>query len=270
MNYYFRNTGNSWADPNNWSDTDGGAAHPSGVIPTTTDDVFFTANSGDVIQDTGVNTIIGNLDCTGYTGTMSLTAAEGIPCSLTMGGNITFSSTMSLVFGSSTLGIINATASTITTSGHIIRSFVINGTTAPVITLMDTLNADQITFNTATTAVTWTGSFGFITNNLVSSDNIGKTITFEAGNEYKTSSFTAIANDGALHGKIVSSVPGTRARFTVTGEEQVAFMDFTDIDASGGRTIYTFNGVVTNCINVYSFVEPIAIPDSTVASSFAI
>ena len=46
--YYFRNTGNTaWNTASNWSLTDGGG--PTGVVPTATDDAYFTSNSGSCV-----------------------------------------------------------------------------------------------------------------------------------------------------------------------------------------------------------------------------
>jgi len=267
MNLYFRNTGTSWADPNNWSDTDGGAS--AGVIPTDIDDVFFTANSGNAVQDTGILTTIQSLNCTGYTGTLSLDGIVGATSyGINIGGNLTLSAGMRLVANAdillSRIGIL--VSSNVTTNGVAIPYLMFFGLTT-IATLMDTLHVDRLAFAT-NGAPTFAGSFGFIANSFHNGDPNGRTITLSPGNTYMTGSYTSISNDDATHGKIVSSIPGTMAKFTVTGDEQVAHTDFTDIDASGGRPIYTFKGVVTNCININSFVEPVEQPDRTVAHSF--
>jgi hypothetical protein len=65
----------------NWAATSGGANNAS--VPTTTDDVFFDANSGagTSVLDAGVTII--SLDCTGFTGTLTHNAVT-----LTISGNL--------------------------------------------------------------------------------------------------------------------------------------------------------------------------------------
>ena len=88
MARYFLNTGILWSDVNNWSDTDGGAGGFS--VPTATDDVFFTANSGPCTLN-GANRLCRALDTTGYNGTITITTIA-----LTTAGNVTLSNTTTL------------------------------------------------------------------------------------------------------------------------------------------------------------------------------
>lgn len=52
----------------------------------------------------------------------------------------------------------------------------------------------------------------------------------------------------------ISSISGgTQASLSITGNtHEVLFTDFTDIDASGGNTIYTYKGTITNSDNILS------------------
>lgn len=53
---------------------------------------------------------------------------------------------------------------------------------------------------------------------------------------------------GKVH--IRSVTPGTKATLNLTGDQGVFYTNFTDIDASGGNTIYTFGGTASNSDNV--------------------
>ena len=73
--YYFRNTGNTdWNTASNWSLNDGGTA--SGAIPTTTDDAYFTSNSGNCTVNTATrvcaNLIFSGVGAGDYSGTFTL------------------------------------------------------------------------------------------------------------------------------------------------------------------------------------------------------
>lgn len=69
--YYFRNTGSTdWGTASNWSLTDGGGA--TGAIPLSTDDAFFTINSGSATITT-TNKVCRNLITTGFAGSITCT-----------------------------------------------------------------------------------------------------------------------------------------------------------------------------------------------------
>ena len=114
--YYFRNTGNTaWNTASNWSLTDGGG--PTGVVPTATDDAYFTSNSGScvVAGTVGVctNLIFAGVGAGNYSGTLSLTSTN-IFC----GGNITLSPTMTIsTAGPFSIYVLSATSATITSNG---------------------------------------------------------------------------------------------------------------------------------------------------------
>src|SRR3989344_3853628 len=103
---YFINGGvnSNWSTSGNWSATDGGAA--SGVKPTASDNVFFTANSPNCTVDTAGGGL--PLNFTGYASTITMTAG------LTISGSVTLVAAMTIA-GSGTL-IVNA-AATLTSNG---------------------------------------------------------------------------------------------------------------------------------------------------------
>lgn len=69
MDRYWIGTGGNYSSTANWSDTDGGGGGFS--VPTSTDNVFFTASSGDCIVNVSSSCL--NLDFTGYTNTITTT-----------------------------------------------------------------------------------------------------------------------------------------------------------------------------------------------------
>lgn len=68
---YFRNAGTSWNDTNNWSLSSGGAG--GGGVPSSGDNVFFDANSGNCSID--VNAVCNNLDVSAYANTLTQTGS---------------------------------------------------------------------------------------------------------------------------------------------------------------------------------------------------
>lgn len=119
--------------------------------------------------------------------------------------------------------------------------------------------------------ITWAGNFGFVTKDFISLGNTGGTTTLKAGLTYTIRErYIRTSERGILHGKVVSSVPGSKAILKVSGDINIGYVNFTDIDASQGRTLYPFNGVVTRCINIISMTDMIYPPNRTNAKSFII
>lgn len=171
-----------------WATTSGGAG--GAAIPTTADDVFFdSVSSGTVTIATG-NTGAKSLNCTGFAGTITGTAAISVAGSITLSSGMTYTHT----------GTITVTATaTITTAG---KTFSGLGVTGGTVTLGDALSTgtraiapDGGTFDTAGFSVT---AGRFTTNNTIArtilwrastvvvSDNLGTNflganLTFNAG-----------------------------------------------------------------------------------------
>ena len=94
--YYFRNTGNTnWSTATNWSLTDGGPS--AGVAPISTDDVYFTSNSGNCTIDIAgrqCNSLIfSGVGAGNYTGTFTMTNTLGVNGDLTLSSGMTISGT---------------------------------------------------------------------------------------------------------------------------------------------------------------------------------
>lgn len=150
----------------NWT---AGATWVGGVAPTAADDAQLTGTSGNVTIDSGA--VARSLDATGYTGTLTHTAAVD----LTLGdatagaGNVALKlvAGMTYTLGNAATSRIlfqstSATQQTITTAGKVLGNFNINGLgssyilgDANTIGVGATLNINSGTFNTGNFACSW-------------------------------------------------------------------------------------------------------------------
>jgi hypothetical protein len=117
-----------------WATTSGGAG--GAAVPTAADDVFFDAGSAAAVVTMAAGDVARSVDCTGFTGTLSLPASTTISIGdATAGaGNNAFKtvSGMTYTIGSTTTSIINfistsATVQTLTTGGKTWPTYTING-----------------------------------------------------------------------------------------------------------------------------------------------
>ena len=145
------------------------------------------------------------------------------------------------------------TSITLNTAGIIWSTTFIN---AANITLTSKFTSNgTLTLPSATT--TFSGGSGFETNFL----SVPRSVTLENSVEYIVNSgLTGLFIGGGfqlLNSYTISSNNATlRAILTLrNGATCNTIYSFTRIDSSRGRTINTFNGVVTNCVNVRSFTD---------------
>lgn len=159
-------------------------------------------------------------------------------------------------------------------SGTITGNVALTTTTTPtsitlntdgIIWANTTINASTITLTSKFTsngtlslgAITFSGGSGFETNFL----SLSRSVILENSVEYIINSgFTGLFVGGGfqlLNSYTISSNSATlQAILTLkNGATCNTIYRFTRIDASGGRTINTFNGVVTDCVNVRSFTD---------------
>jgi hypothetical protein len=188
--YYFRNAGTQWTDAANWSLTDGGGA--TGAVPTSSDDVILTNNSGNLVVSSGSTRRCNSLTCTTYTNTMTMSST------LTVSTFIVFGTGMSLIMngpigleGNLTLG----TGMTISGSSAISNSgtgtLTSNGVTWPNTFILGGTN------QTFTLADNWTINGTLIeSGNTVTLNNNGttKTITCNGGLSIQNSTLSGTAN----------------------------------------------------------------------------
>ena len=252
----------------------------SNVAVTISGATFFTSiggnlaiagPSGDVFTPAN-NMTVGGINITA--GTTATINSYTISCS----GN--FSITTSQITGTGTINMIGS--GTITgsqTTNYIGLPFIINtsgtytwsgtihfqgstlthtqGTTAggsSTITFDGTMAINNIGLNfnildlDGNTTFTSTGSFGWTTNTLQS---VTGTHTYQAGATYTVSSLLQLIGTAASRIVMLSSVGGSRAYFNLspTGTQTNGYVNTTDIDSSGGLTIFDWQGVLSNTVN---------------------
>jgi len=245
-----------------WALTSGGAGGQA--IPTTADDVFFDAASGasTVTISTG-NTGAKSITCTGFTGTLTGTAAITVAGSVTLVAGMTYSHTAVMTFTGT---------GTLTTAGKTFSRIAVNGA-GITLTLGDALTAynfgggdgvliTQGTFTTNNYNVTIGGNDAFNisgsstrTVNLGSSTitipNIGgaggfweatttTNLTFNAG----TSTIVATRNGGIFNGGGLTyynvTLSGVTSGISITGANTFNTIILSPA-GSGNITPYTFS-----------------------------
>ena len=102
---------------------------------------------------------------------------------------------------------------------------------------------------------TFSGTAGFNVANFINNNNGTSTVTLKNGVQYIIT--TSMACYKSLYQSILTftSDDGTiKAKLKLNqGATCNVLANFTRIDASGGRSINSFNGIITNCININSF-----------------
>lgn len=121
-------------------------------MPTSADDVFFDANSTGTCTIATGNTGARSINCTGFTGTISISIA------FTVSGSVTLSTGMTWTAGGGSQVVFNGTG-TLTTAGKTFSSVLLD-TAGVTLTLGDALTSNGVvavlrgTFNTAGFAIT--------------------------------------------------------------------------------------------------------------------
>lgn len=147
-----------------WADSSSG---PTGAaVPTTADDVYFDATSTGICTISTGNTGAKTINCTGFTGTLTGTAAISVAGSITLVAGMTYTHTGTVTF-------INT--GTLTTAGKAFSAVTINGS-GITLTLGDALNISTRSI-TVTQGTFDTGNYSVIAGSLVASSSSTKTIT---------------------------------------------------------------------------------------------
>jgi len=162
---------------------------------------------------------------------------------------------------------------TIDTNAVQFDTFQLGGSNVPAInvTLQSTLRANTISCLTGLVC-TLLGSAGFITGTFVTQwQTTAASLSLTPGILYRVTSSINISlnstNDGVIYGHIIkSTINGTKATLTldIGGTCVIGYITFQDIDASGGRGIGVWQGVINNCNNVYALSDPVV----TLSKSF--
>jgi hypothetical protein len=199
------------------------------------------------------------------------TGSNGISNDLDIQGNVTVSGTVRKSTGVLTYvsGTVTTTSSTLSLVGS--QTLNTNGITWGTISVTSGA-AITLTINSTLTASTFTsvvnqdiifaGSAGFNFGTFGLSENTSATtITFQESVTYTITTALNIyySRVGAI--LLLTSSSGTvKAIITlVNGATCNCLANLTRIDASGGRTINSFNGTVTDCTNVRSFSDLVTV-----------
>ena len=243
-------TGN-WGSTGNWSATSGGATGAS--VPGASDDVTFDGNGNNPCTiDTSSRSCLSLTVAAGFTNTITHTQQ------LTVGGNITLHSGYTIA-GSGLL-VISA-SSTIVTGGKVWpNSVTLSDTTGLTYTI--NTNAFEITgtLNLGVGAsTTFAGTAGFIVGTLSSIDTDASTITLKESITYTINAlFSCYLSRVGSVVLFTSAHASTKANILMPNNGTNicnVLADFTRIDASGGRSINTFGGTITDCLNVNQYYD---------------
>lgn len=254
MARYFLNIGANWGDTANWSDTSGGTGGFS--VPTSSDAVFFDANSGNCTVNATARTAA-SLNFTGYTNTITMTNH------ITISGNVTFASGMSITDSSSF--IIDAD-STITSNGKSIPYLFFSG-----INLTYTLADNCVVINQLYVNSTNSGVFTLNGNQLTLSGNLylvgisanyilsGTTALLLNGN-------TGFSGNGSLGLSTTINTAGT-----ISGYLNYSIGTFTHIAGTFTSNLYLgYFGDVTLNLNGLSITDLFLYDSISVSSNFTI
>lgn len=218
-------------------------ASAGNAAPSSTDDVIINGNGAFGNSD---NTISNTRTCLSLTVTSGYTGTRTHSAVLTVAGNVTFGANETIA-GSSSMTI--SATSTITSNG---KTWPNNITINSSITVT---NNSLLTVNGILSLganVTFAGTNGFTTRTLSVSSTSTVTITLKESITYSVTS--GLESYLSRVGSIVlftSSHASTKAILTLqNGASCNCLANFTRIDASGGRPIRTFFGVITDSLNI--------------------
>jgi hypothetical protein len=176
---------------------------------------------------------------------------------LDFNGNVTISGT---VYKGT--GLITRTSGTVTTTGSTIifnNSVIItvNGITWNNVsfgTTLITLTLDRDLIINGTMTINNPHTFVGAYNMTIPTLTLGgwATILSLPGNLTITTALNATSATSVFHNTINSSNVGVKRRVTLNSNatHDLSFINFTDIDASLGKPIWTYKGVINNCNNV--------------------
>jgi len=173
-------------------------------------------------------------------------------------GTFTYTSGTVVTTGSSLYLFLTGTTTTFNTNGITWNNVTISNSTMTFV-LNSTFTVGGTVYSQQNGTFTFSGTSGFIFNNFIQQYSSGFGITLKAGNTYQiTGGFYYATGYNATHGTVKSDTTSSAAKliFSPGAVCNISYMDFTDIDASGGRTINIFNGVApVRCTNVRVYTD---------------
>lgn len=244
-----------------WAATSGG---PGGeTVPTSADDVFFSASSTGTVTIATGNTGAKSINCTGFTGTLTGTADITVSGNITLVAGMTYSHTGTVT--------INATA-TLTTAGKAFSGLVVSGTGITV-TLGDALSISNRTiivsngtFDTANYSVT----AGSLNSTGTSSRTIKlgtSTVTLSGGIGISFGANNLTFDAGTSQVNLTSSSGTLAASHTFYNVTFTSRTGGTNVRAISGSN--TFNNLTSNAIGAGSTLIQLSInANQTVSGTF--
>jgi len=248
--FWLGTTSTAWGTSANWSATSGGGGGAG--VPTVSDDVTFDGSGNNPCElNSAPRTCLSFTVAAGFTNTITHTQQ------LTVAGNITLHTGYTIA-GAGLL-VISA-SSTILTGGKVWpNSVTLSNTTGLTYTI--NTNAFEIsgTLTIGTGAnTTFAGTHGFTVGTLTNISTQVATITLKEAVTYRINS--AFTCNTSRVGSIVlftSAHASTKALINFPNNGTVTcnvLASFTRIEVTG-RSINTFAGTVTDCINVNQFYD---------------
>jgi lipopolysaccharide export system protein LptA len=214
----------------------------------------------------GVTTGTAEIILTG--GTWSGTNTTGISNNLDINGNATISGnvyyrTGTLTYVSGTITVTSSTLNitgscTLNTNGMSWGTVTLTNTTAQTYTINSTFNANQLNIGTGA-ATTFAGTHGWNVNILndpkiqAGTNTLQNSVTYQINQQFlcRSSRVGSIvlftSNHASLRANLLMTNNGNNTCNVLAS--------FTRIDASGGRSINTFGGTVTDCININQYYD---------------
>jgi len=253
----------------------------SGTLTTSTSAVIFNETTAETFTCGGLTVnaqITGTADIIINAGTWQGSSSNGIGNNLTINGSITISGIVYYRTGIITYDdtggpyTVTATGSTLRnvatsivfdTDGMTWGAIEFSASTGLTYTLNSLLSASSIQIDTTTT--TFDGTAGFTTGTLSVIRTASTTINLKESITYTiTTSFSCYQSRNGSSVLFTSPHASTRANLVMVNPSLCNVLaNFTRISSTGGRTINTFNGTVTDCENIRSFHDL-----QTVSSAF--
>lgn len=233
-------------------------------------------------SSSSIITLLSNLNVTNEFSTTNVTSTWNGAYNINLSGNLNLSAQSTttiagtakiIMIGTGTVsgghtsgGIAIAyeqnTSGTITYSGtiHFIganpfthtQGTTLGGSSTVIVSGTMAINASGLNFNEldidGNITFTSTDSFGWTTSTLQS---VTGTHTYKSGVTYNITILLQLIGSSSSRIIMLSSVGGTRAYFNLqpTGTMTVGYVTSTDIDSSGGLTIWDWQGVLNNTVN---------------------
>jgi len=173
-------------------------------------------------------------------------------------GTFTYTSGTVVTTGSSLYLFLTGTTTTFNTNGITWNNVSLNNSTMTFV-LNSTFTVGGTVYSIQNGTFTFSGTAGFVINNFTQQYSSGFSMTLKAGNTYRiTGGFYWATAYNLAHGTVKSDTASSAAKliFSLGSVCNISYMDFTDIDASGGRTINIFNGAApVRCTNVRTYTD---------------